>query len=91
MKPENAIELLQKFVPVLSSFEPFEAASIETQFKSWLEAEDIKIGQIIHAIRVGVTGKGVGFGMFETLEYLGKERCVARIQQTIQRAQAEKE
>lgn len=91
LKPENAIELLQKFVPVLSSFEPFEAASIETQFKSWLEAEDIKIGQIIHAIRVGVTGKGVGFGMFETLEYLGKERCVARIQQTIQRAQAEKE
>ena len=40
-----------------------------------MQAEGIKIGQIIHAVRVAVTGKAVGFGLFETLAILGKERC----------------
>jgi glutamyl-tRNA synthetase len=39
----------------------------------------IAIGQIIHALRVAVTGKGVGFGMFETLALLGRERSLRRI------------
>ena len=30
----------------------------------------IKIGQLIHALRVATTGKAVGFGMFEILEIL---------------------
>ena len=39
-----------------------------------------QIGQIIHALRVAVTGKAVGFGMFETLAILGRERrCGASI------------
>ena len=45
--------------------------------------EEIKIGQIIHALRVAVTGKGVGFGMFETLEVLGKDSCLKRIDRTL--------
>ena len=31
-------------------------------------------------LRVAVTGKAVGFGMFETLEILGQQRCLARIE-----------
>ena len=34
---------------------------------AFVQAEGIKIGQIIHAVRVAVTGKGVGFGLFESL------------------------
>ena len=44
-----------------------------------MEEQGIKIGQIIHALRVAVTGKGVGFGMFETLAILGRDRVLARI------------
>ena len=55
-----------------------------------MEDEGIKIGEIIHALRVAVTGKAVGFGMFETLEILGRESCVNRIDLARERAAAEK-
>jgi len=40
---------------------------------------DIKAALLIHPIRVVVTGKLVGPGLFEILEVLGKERVVNRI------------
>ena len=50
-----------------------------------VEAEGIKVGQVIHAVRVAVTGKAVGFGLFETLAVLGQARCLARIDRALQR------
>jgi glutamyl-tRNA synthetase len=47
--------------------------------QEFVRDEAIGIGQIIHAVRVAVTGKAVGFGMFETLAILGRQRCVTRI------------
>jgi glutamyl-tRNA synthetase len=49
-----------------------------------VEQRDVKIGRIIHALRVATTGKGVGFGMFETLELLGREHCLARIDRALE-------
>ena len=34
-------------------------------------------------MRVATTGKPVGFGMFEILEILGRDRCVARIDRAL--------
>ena len=82
-KPEEAVSLLVKFRDQLTVCEPFEAAKLEATLKDWVEQEGIKIGQIIHALRVAVTGKAVGFGMFETLEILGRDRCIARLDQTL--------
>lgn len=81
--PES-VALLREYRDVLATEDPFEAASLEANLKSWLEARDAKIGQIIHALRVAVTGKSVGFGMFETLEVLGRERALFRIDQAMQ-------
>ncbi|MDP6445445.1 MAG: glutamate--tRNA ligase [Pirellulaceae bacterium] len=78
-KPPEAVDLLAKFRAVLADLETFEAADLETALKAFVETEEIKIGQVIHALRVATTGKGVGFGMFETLELLGRDRCLNRI------------
>jgi hypothetical protein len=32
---------------------------------------------------VAVSGKAVGFGLFETLAILGRERCVRRIERVL--------
>ena len=47
--------------------------------KQFLEDEGLKIGDIIHALRVAVTGKSVGLGMFDALEILGRDETLARI------------
>ena len=82
-KPEDAGDLLAKFKDVLATTEPFDAATLEPALKQFVESEGIKIGQIIHALRVAVTGTAVGFGVFETLAILGREACVARIDRAL--------
>ena len=82
-KPEEAIPLLSKLRSRLAEAEPFDAENLEKVLKGFVESEGIKIGQIIHALRVAVTGKGVGFGMFETLAILGREACLTRIDRAL--------
>lgn len=44
---------------------------------------DIKAAMLIHPIRVAVTGKQAGPGLFEILEVLGKNRVVSRIERFV--------
>ncbi|HEX3599234.1 MAG TPA: glutamate--tRNA ligase [Lacipirellulaceae bacterium] len=82
-KPAGAIGLLGKYRDELKKVEPFEAKSLEQVTQNFVEANGIKIGDIVHAVRVAITGKGVGFGLFETLAILGRERCLARIDRAL--------
>ena len=82
-KPPEARALLQAFREQLASVEAFEPAALETCLKDFVATQEIKIGQIIHALRVAVTGKAVGFGMFETLAILGREHSLARIDRAL--------
>jgi glutamyl-tRNA synthetase len=51
--------------------------------QKFLDEKQIKPAEVIHALRVAATGKAVGLGMFETLELLGKERTLRRIERTL--------
>ncbi len=81
--PDDAKSLLTEFRAQLAALESFEPEELEKCLKSFVEEKGIKIGQIIHALRVAVTGKAVGFGMFETLAILGRERSLARIDRAL--------
>ncbi len=85
-KAGAACELLAKYREKLAHAEPFTAARLEKMTHAFVEANGIKIGDIVHAVRVAVTGKAVGFGLFDTLAILGRERCLARIGRAIQMA-----
>jgi glutamyl-tRNA synthetase len=85
---EGAPALLQKFRGELAEVEPFEVAALENCLKSFVEAEGIKIGEIIHALRVAVAGKGVGLGMFDTLAIIGRESCLRRIDRALEQVGA---
>jgi glutamyl-tRNA synthetase len=82
----GAPELVAKFRAALATVEPFSAEYLEKWMHEWVAAEGIKIGDIVHAVRVAVTGKAVGFGLFDTLAILGRERCLARIDRALARA-----
>jgi glutamyl-tRNA synthetase len=87
-KPAAACNLLGRFREMLAQAEPFTAEQLEPLTHTFVEANGIKIGDIVHAVRVAVTGKAVGFGLFETLAILGRERCLARIDRAVQRAES---
>jgi glutamyl-tRNA synthetase len=78
--------LLLKFRDRLSACDSFDAATAEEITKDFLEAEGIPVGQIIHALRVAVTGSAVGFGTYESMAILGRDRCIARIDRALAKA-----
>jgi glutamyl-tRNA synthetase len=84
-KPPEAAGLLTKFKAELAGIEPFDAATLDRRMQDFVQTQGIQIGQIIHALRVAVTGKAVGFGLFETLAILGRDHCLARIDRALQR------
>ncbi|MEO1524077.1 MAG: glutamate--tRNA ligase [Planctomycetota bacterium] len=85
-KPENACDLLTGFRQVVEQVESFDATAAESLLKGYCETAEIKIGQIIHAVRVAVTGSAAGFGMFDTLAILGKDKVCQRIDRTLAKA-----
>jgi glutamyl-tRNA synthetase len=84
-KPAEAAGLLSGFRDRLAAAESFDAPGLDRLLHEFVESEGIKIGQLIHAVRVAVTGKAVGFGVFETLAILGREQCIARIDRALAR------
>jgi glutamyl-tRNA synthetase len=86
VKPPEALELLADLRDELAQCPAFDAASLESLLHGFVEQRQLKIGQIIHALRVAVTGKAIGFGMFETLEILGQQATLRRIDLAVRRA-----
>ncbi len=86
LRPGGNRQLLAKFRDRLATIEHFDAAALETVMQQFVTEEQIKIGQIIHVVRVAMTGKSVGLGLFDTLAILGRERCLGRIERAMVRA-----
>jgi glutamyl-tRNA synthetase len=78
-----ALGYLSKYRQTLVELPSFDSASLEESLNKFMEAEGIKFKQIIHALRVAVTGKSVGFGMFDAMAIIGKPSCLARIDRAL--------
>ncbi|MBL8798009.1 MAG: glutamate--tRNA ligase [Planctomycetia bacterium] len=76
----NALPLLQRVADLLAKTEPFESAALEKSLHDFLQTEGLKFNQLHGPLRVALTGKAVGFGLFDTLAILGKERSLKRIE-----------
>ena len=85
IRADGAAERLERFKLRLKTADPFDAKTLDSVMHQFVEDEKIPIGQIIHAVRVAVTGKAVGFGLFEGLAILGRDACLARIDRALMR------
>jgi glutamyl-tRNA synthetase len=84
-----ASEQLAKLRGLLAGAEPFDAATLKQLVEDFARAENVKPGPVSQTLRVAVTGKETGFGTYETLAILGKNRSLARIDRALARHKAE--
>jgi glutamyl-tRNA synthetase len=77
--PESK-ELLRRFSEKLSALESFDLKSLEDCLKAFITEAGIKIGDLIHGLRLATTGQPVGPGVYDCLEILGKESVLKRIE-----------
>ncbi len=80
----EAKAVLQGIAARLASAPDFTAPALDQLAHDFVAAEGYKIGQLVHPLRIAVTGKPVGVSLFDTLAILGRELCVARIQRVIE-------
>jgi len=73
------------FIERLETLEQFDIVSIEASFRELVKELNIEAKALIHPIRVAVTGKTVGPGLFEVIYYLGKERTKERLMQWVKK------
>ncbi|MFZ5833700.1 MAG: glutamate--tRNA ligase [Planctomycetota bacterium] len=88
LRRPGASELLRRLAPVLSDTNPFAAERLEQAIQAFVAAEGIKIGEIVHPLRLALTGKPVGLGLFDTLAILGREQSLRRIERALRACDA---
>ena len=77
LKKEGVKELLLDLAERFEKLEKFDAASGEAMVKELSQGNGM--GPWVHPIRVAVSGRMDGPGLFEMLELLGRDRTVARL------------
>jgi glutamyl-tRNA synthetase len=64
----------------LETLEPFEAKSIEEALRAQAETRKLKAGELIHPLRVAVTGQSASPDIFKICELLGRPRVLLRLE-----------
>ena len=67
------------FAQRLDNLASFNILNIEASFRQLVAELGIEAKKLIHPIRVALTGKTIGPGLFEVIYYLGKERSRRRL------------
>ena len=64
---------------------PWDAASIREVIEAAAEANGLKLAKAQAPVRVAITGRTVGPPLFESIEVLGRERTLARLEAALRR------
>ena len=77
LKKPGVKELLLDLVERFSKVEDWNAPALEALVKELSQGNGM--GPWVHPIRVAVSGRGEGIGLFEMLQLLGREKTLARL------------
>jgi glutamyl-tRNA synthetase len=77
---DEAKMLIPDLLETYRTLENFSHQIIHDETMIFVESKHTKLKIIIHPLRLMITGKSAGAGMFETMEVLGKEECITRIE-----------
>jgi glutamyl-tRNA synthetase len=80
---EASRELLRGVLPKLEAVDVWNVSVLETVIRAYSEHHGVSAGKMIHPIRLAVTGRGMGPGLFELLEVIGKNETITRIESAL--------
>jgi glutamyl-tRNA synthetase len=74
---------LQAARGILAAVADWTAANLETAIKTHCESAGLALGKVAQPIRVAVSGTTISPPIFHTLEFLGRERTLRRIERCL--------
>jgi glutamyl-tRNA synthetase len=81
--------VLEKTLQALESVREWQAGDLESAVRPLTEAMGLKAGPFFGVLRVAVTGRTASPPLFETMEVLGRDRCIARLKAALDRLEPE--
>ena len=80
---DGALGILREELAALEAVAPFTAAATDAALHDLGARTGRQMGDLVHPVRVAVSGTGVGPGLFDMLATMGKERVLRRIRRTL--------
>ncbi len=78
-------ELFVRLIGVFERVHPWDTPIIEKEFRALVDEMGIKARELIHPVRVAVSGKRIGPGLFDLLCVLGRDRVIDRLKKQVSR------
>ena len=88
MTQEHVAAYLDNLGMKLKGVKPWTAEIIEAMMRQLAEELGLKTAQVFHPLRVAVSGRMQGPGLFEMVEVLGRGRVIKRVTQALEKLRA---
>ena len=79
LKKQEGLGVLRDLRPILANVSEWATATLDAAVKQYAEQKQLGLGKVAQPLRVAVTGTAVSPPIFESLEFLGREHTLARI------------
>jgi glutamyl-tRNA synthetase len=83
LRPEGVADRIAELSQRLKQLPAFDTAAIEQTTRAFVAERGLAPKDLIHPVRVAVTGRSVSPPLFEVLSILGKERVLKRLEHAI--------
>lgn len=83
LRKEGISALLKEVHLSISQVDTFDKKTLEGSLRALTERLGVGFSKLAQPIRVAITGKSVSAGIFETMELLGKEKTIKRLDYAI--------
>ncbi len=81
---KRAAEMARRSYEILAALPEWTHAAAEPPMRAYVEESGLKPNQVFGILRVAVTGQTVSPPLFESMEIIGRETCLRRIQKAIE-------
>jgi len=81
---EYSAQQMTELAVVIEGIQDFSMENQEAIVFAWAEDKGYKLGDIMNAFRLALVGRGIGPGMFEITDFLGKEETLKRLRKAIE-------
>ncbi len=84
LKKEGVRKILTEIKELLNDTYDFSGPVLEEKVRIYCEEQELGAGKVFHPVRVAVSGRMQGPGLFELLEVLGKDKVIKRIDNALE-------
>jgi glutamyl-tRNA synthetase len=88
LTPAQSAEIARRALDILSSLPEISHAAAEPPMRQYIEEHGLQPNQVFGILRVAVTGQKVSPPLFESMEIIGREKVLERIQNAIKLLEA---